>query len=80
MHGAVYVLYVTTTLIIAVVCMAVSLTNSKRCIEVWSDVWSMLHDHKQSAEALLTTSINARNCCTALFVLWVVFTALLYVT
>ena len=51
MHGAVYVLYVTTTLIIAVVCMAVSLTNSKRCIEVWSDVWSMLHDHKQSAEA-----------------------------
>ncbi len=35
MHGAVYVLYVTTTLIIAVVCMAVSLTNSKRCIEVW---------------------------------------------
>ena len=64
--------------------MAVSLTNSKRCLEVWSDVWSdvwsMLHDHKQSAEALLTTSINARNCCTALFVLWVVFTALLYVT
>ena len=33
MHGAVYVLYVTTTLIIAVVCMAVSLTNSKRCLE-----------------------------------------------
>ena len=32
MHGAVYVLYVTTTLIIAVVCMAVSLTNPMKAL------------------------------------------------
>ena len=77
MHGAVYVLYVTTTLIIAVVCMVISLTNAKRCLEVWSDVGSMLYNHKQAAEALLTTSINARNCCTALFFVWVAFTTLI---